>query len=634
MPDDGRQYELYDGEVRVVPSPTNRHQFVLLNLVAVLMEYEQQHGGRLLFAPSDVVFTQYDVVQPDRPLLQRGAAPAGTSWTRRPSAAPDLTVEVISPGTSTHDRVRKQATYARFGVSEYWIVDPFEETIEIFSLDGQRLSGGVRSRRGAGVAVSATHFRSCASPPRASSISAERSRLAAGFQHAHGPASCQPGHQDRRGRHLRAGRRHLRRLGRARSREARTLGRARGRRRRARRPGHRLDHRHHHRPLHARTAALSDHARHRGRPHRGPDTGRVDSPARVDDRHDHVSIRRGAPRPLDRAEGRRRRHSRHRRRRGDRRGVRRIGGVQAIELATRFGSVRIEANGFVDASGDATLSYEAGLDVREPDSPVYGSLNFLIEGYDTEGRQGHGDQRRPRAARPARRRLRPRAARRLPDALPRPRLHAGQRHALRDAARSAADRAAWWSKGAIRPTTSSVSCRAEFPKIFANARIRTYGNPGIRQTRWIVGRSQITVDDIRKGDRPADAAARCAWWVELHNAKDLVHWEKFEPGHVYYIPLGCMIPAGADNIVTAGRCVDGDVEALSAIRVMGPCIAMGAAAAHALDLAGSGPVHADRSEDVPATAPRQSRSARLNTRACSSRRHEVSRRIRLYKRAS
>ena len=135
MPDDGRQYELYDGEVRVVPSPTNRHQFVLLNLVAVLMEYTQQHGGRLLFAPSDVVFTQYDVVQPDllyfseaRRHLVRLDAPT--------SAAPDLTVEVISPGTSTHDRVRKQATYARFGVREYWIVDPFEETIESFSLDG------------------------------------------------------------------------------------------------------------------------------------------------------------------------------------------------------------------------------------------------------------------------------------------------------------------------------------------------------------------------------------------------------------------------------------------------------------------------------------------------------------------
>ena len=132
--------------------------------------------------------------------------------------------------------------------------------------------------------------------------------------------------------------------------------------------------------------------------------------------------------------------------------------------------------------------------------------------------------------------------------------------------------------------------RAEFPEIFANAQGPHVRHPGIRQTRWIAGRRQLTLDDIRKGDRPADAAARCAWWVELHDAKDLVHWEQFPPDHVYYIPLGCMTPKDADNIVAAGRAVDGDVYALSAIRVMGPCIAMGAAAAHALDLAGVGPV--------------------------------------------
>jgi hypothetical protein len=134
--------------------------------------------------------------------------------------------------------------------------------------------------------------------------------------------------------------------------------------------------------------------------------------------------------------------------------------------------------------------------------------------------------------------------------------------------------------------------RAEFPQIFRNAQVRVYGNPGLRQTRWIVGRRQLTLDDIRSGARPDDAAARCAWWVELHDAPDLVHWEKFAPDHVYYIPLSCMIPRDADNIVAAGRCVDADVSALSAIRVMGPCMAMGAAAAHALDLAGTNAVHA------------------------------------------
>jgi hypothetical protein len=57
------------------------------------------------------------------------------------------------------------------------------------------------------------------------------------------------------------------------------------------------------------------------------------------------------------------------------------------------------------------------------------------------------------------------------------------------------------------------------------------------------------------------------------------------------VPLSTMISADADNLVAAGRCIDGDVAALSSVRVMGPCMAMGAAAAHSLDLAGSGSVH-------------------------------------------
>jgi hypothetical protein len=78
--------------------------------------------------------------------------------------------------------------------------------------------------------------------------------------------------------------------------------------------------------------------------------------------------------------------------------------------------------------------------------------------------------------------------------------------------------------------------------------------------------------------------------VELHDSAELVHWERFPDGHVYYIPLSCMVPDEADNIVAVGRCVDADTYALSAIRVMGPCIAMGTAAAHALHLAGDRPV--------------------------------------------
>ena len=264
--------------------------------------------------------------------------------------------------------------------------------------------------------------------------------------------------------------------------------------------------------------------------------------------------------------------------------------MQHLEFATRFGAVRVEAQGFVDSSGDACLSYEAGLEVREPDAPVFGSLNFLIEGYDTEAVKDL-------VIKDVHERLTQRG-----DVYGLVRhdgflMHfPGKDFMLANVTHletplDPLSAAAMVSEGRRQADNVTRFLKAEFPTIFANARIRTYGNPGLRQTRWIVGRRQLTLDEIRSATRPADAVARCAWWVELHNAPDLVHWERFEPDHVYYIPLGCMVPREADNIVTAGRCVDADVHALSAIRVMGPCIAMGAAAAHSLDLAGSGSVH-------------------------------------------
>ena len=264
--------------------------------------------------------------------------------------------------------------------------------------------------------------------------------------------------------------------------------------------------------------------------------------------------------------------------------------VAHVDFATRFGSVRVSANGYVDASGDASLTYEAGSEVRVPDTPVYGSLNFLIEGYDTAAADAM-DIKNVHA------RLAERGANyglvRHDGFL----MHfpgknfmlANVTHVETPLDPLASGRMV--VEGRAQADNVIRFLRAEFPRTFANAKIRTYGNPGIRQTRWIASRRQLTLDDIKKGDRPADAAARCAWWVELHDAKDLVHWEQFPPNHVYYIPLDCMIPKDADNIVAAGRAVDGDVYALSAIRVMGPCMAMGAAAAHALDLADGGAVH-------------------------------------------
>lgn len=264
--------------------------------------------------------------------------------------------------------------------------------------------------------------------------------------------------------------------------------------------------------------------------------------------------------------------------------------IQHVDFATRFGSVRIQATGYVDASGDAALTYEAGCATRRPDTPIYGSLNFLIEGYDLGAveelviKDVHA-----RLAEVGAKYDLVRHDGFLMHFPGKNFMLANVTHFLTPLDPLATGRMV--VDGRAQADNVIRFLRAEFPKIFANATVRTYGNPGIRQTRWIAGRRQLTLDEIKKGDRPADAAARCAWWVELHDAKDLVHWEQFPADHVYYIPLSCMTPKDADNIVAAGRAVDGDVYALSAIRVMGPCIAMGAAAAHALDLAGTNAVH-------------------------------------------
>jgi len=133
--------------------------------------------------------------------------------------------------------------------------------------------------------------------------------------------------------------------------------------------------------------------------------------------------------------------------------------------------------------------------------------------------------------------------------------------------------------------------RGEYPAAFGKARVRTYGGLGVRQTRWIVGRQQLTVEDVRAGRTFPDAIARTGWPIELHDTPQGYVWEPFGDDHLHYVPLGSLVSPECDNMVAAGRCIDGDVAALSSVRVMGPCIAMGAAAAHALDLAGSGSVH-------------------------------------------
>ena len=134
MPDDGRRYEIHGGELVVVPSPLLRHQIAAMELVTLLNDYRRVSGGLAVTAPFDIVFDEYDVVQPDVVFFraERLHLLDPNAVTR---AAPDIVVEVLSPSTAAIDRGRKMEMFARYGVPEYWIVDPVSRQIEVHVLE-------------------------------------------------------------------------------------------------------------------------------------------------------------------------------------------------------------------------------------------------------------------------------------------------------------------------------------------------------------------------------------------------------------------------------------------------------------------------------------------------------------------
>ncbi|HET6499148.1 MAG TPA: FAD-dependent oxidoreductase [Amycolatopsis sp.] len=266
----------------------------------------------------------------------------------------------------------------------------------------------------------------------------------------------------------------------------------------------------------------------------------------------------------------------------------RDGRVEAVSFASRYGDITVRATGFVDSSGDAALAWAAGLPCRIPDRAIYGSQQIILEHLDETHKPDHAEISAV---------VREKAdeyglVRRDGLAFFFPGrntavLNMTHIEAPLDPVRAAEAQLA----GKAQADRVVSFLRAEFPKAFGNAKVRAYGFPGRRQTRWLAAVHQLTLDEVRTGHRFADSVARTSWPIELHDRADGYVWELFEPDHVHYVPLRSMLPPDVHNLVAAGRCVDGDAAALSSIRVMGPCAAMGAGAAHALELAGADSVH-------------------------------------------
>jgi Uma2 family endonuclease len=157
FPDDGKRHELIDGEHYVTPSPNTRHQAILGNLHLIIGSWLRDHRiGRVFFAPFDVVFTQFDVVEPDLLYMSNERA-AEILTAKHVTGAPEIVVEVGSPGTRKRDETIKRRLYERSGVSEYWVVDPDLDVIRVYRREGERFGRPVELSAEAGDILRTPH---------------------------------------------------------------------------------------------------------------------------------------------------------------------------------------------------------------------------------------------------------------------------------------------------------------------------------------------------------------------------------------------------------------------------------------------------------------------------------------------
>ncbi len=131
FPDDGRRHEVIEGDHTMTPAPKTTHQRISFNLALAIGSFVKQRNlGLVLAAPCDVILSDENVVQPDLLYVTKERSEIVTEDNIR--GAPDLIVEIISETTRKRDELTKRKLYERYGVREYWIVDPELETVRIF----------------------------------------------------------------------------------------------------------------------------------------------------------------------------------------------------------------------------------------------------------------------------------------------------------------------------------------------------------------------------------------------------------------------------------------------------------------------------------------------------------------------
>ena len=132
FPDDGMRHEIIDGEHYVTPSPSVRHQLLIGRLHFEIESWlrQQSRAGQVFLSPLDVLFTRWDIVEPDLLFVTPDQEQILTD--ENVQGPPALVIEIASPGTRKRDEGIKLQLFDRGGVREYWLVDPERDRITVW----------------------------------------------------------------------------------------------------------------------------------------------------------------------------------------------------------------------------------------------------------------------------------------------------------------------------------------------------------------------------------------------------------------------------------------------------------------------------------------------------------------------
>lgn len=136
---DNFQYELLNGELVQKASPTVQHQRISMRLISAFLKHlDQNPVGEIFHAPLDVVLNDYNAPQPDIIFIRKENTGIIDEQEQIVLGAPDILIEILSPGSIKRDRIEKKELYEKFAVPEFWIVDPNNQSIEVYQfLEGR-----------------------------------------------------------------------------------------------------------------------------------------------------------------------------------------------------------------------------------------------------------------------------------------------------------------------------------------------------------------------------------------------------------------------------------------------------------------------------------------------------------------